>query len=293
MRKAIPILLALAALGLPGCVDNSTAPPHDVTPPAAPRGLYSVTGDGQVSLYWMANTEGDVAGYRVYEAPCATGNSCPYDRVGATSATQFVVGGLTDGVTRYYAVAAVDNAGNESALSVNDVFDTPRPAGSATITNFLSDSTHAGWDFSAFSVQPSYGATTADIFFGNNGSISEMFALDIVGLPTTEIQDAGFASSLDAVDFAPNGGWSPTGSVELIPGHCYVVWTRDDHYAKFRVTGLPSSQVTFDWAYQTAPGNGELHARPVRPAVQVKRPIVWLRQKVAAIHSPGHEPAGY
>jgi hypothetical protein len=170
MRKAIPILLALAALGLPGCVDNSTAPPHDVTPPAAPRGLYSVTGDGQVSLYWMANTEGDVAGYRVYEAPCATGNSCPYDRVGATSATQFVVGGLTDGVTRYYAVAAVDNAGNESALSVNDVFDTPRPAGSATITNFLSDSTHAGWDFSAFSVQPSYGATTADIFFGKTAA---------------------------------------------------------------------------------------------------------------------------
>jgi hypothetical protein len=56
------------------------------------------------------------------------------------------------------------------------------------------------------------------------------------------------------------------------------VWTRDDHYAKFRVTGLSGSLVTFDWAYQTASGNPELHARPVRPPVHAPRPIVWLRK---------------
>jgi hypothetical protein len=288
MRKAIPMLLVLAALGLTGCQDNTTAPSHDVTAPAAPRGLYSITGDGQVTLQWLANTESDLAGYRVYEAPCATGNSCPYDRVGATSATQFVVGGLTDGITRYYAVAAVDNAGNESALSYNDVFDTPRPAGSATITNFLSDSTRAGWDFSSYSVKP-YRDPATDVFFGYNGAVFEMFTADTL----TNIQDAGFASTLDAVDWAPNGGWSLSGTAELIPGHCYVVWTRDDHYAKFRVTLLSASLLGFDWAYQTAPGNPELHARPVRTGVPVPRPIVWLRNKVEAIHPPGHAPAGY
>jgi hypothetical protein len=47
----------------------------------------------------------------------------------------------------------------------------------------------------------------------------------------------------------------------LIPGHCYLVWTRDNHYAKFRVTGLSPTVVSFDWAYQTDPGNPELHAR--------------------------------
>src|ERR1043166_3634763 len=277
MRKAIPILLVLAAVGLAGCVDNTTAP-RDVTPPAAPRGVFSVTGDGQVTLQWLPNTESDVVGYRIYEAPCATGSNCPYDRVGSTSGTQFAVTGLPNGITRFYAVSAVDRAGNESALSAETVFDTPRPAGIATLNNFyFNGPVGAGWDFSAFSARRSDDSTATDIYFGDNGSVSEMFALDERGRPHTEIQDAGYASSLDAVDFAPIAGWSPTGRVEPIVGHCYVGWTRDDHYAKFRVTGLSSSQVSFDWAYQTDPGNGELRARPVRPA-QAPRPIAWLRK---------------
>jgi len=272
MRKAIPILLVLAALGLSGCEDNTTAPPRDATPPAAPRGLFSVTGDGEVTLRWLANTELDVTGYRVYEAPCASGNSCPYDRVGATSATQFVITGLTNGVTRFYAVAAVDHAGNESPLSYDAVFDTPRPAGVATLTNFVATPATAGWDFSAFSAKASTDPST-DIFFGYNGTVYEMFTPDLL----TNIQDAGFASSLDAVDWAPNGGWSPSGTVELIPGHCYVVWTRDDHYAKFRVTLLSASLLGFDWGYQTAAGNPELHSRPAHPGTAAPRPIAWLR----------------
>src|ERR1043166_5262251 len=124
MRKAIPILLVLAAVGLAGCVDNTTAPrdvtppaPRAAPPPAAPRGVFSVTGDGQVTLQWLPNTESDVDGYRIYEAPCATGSNCPYDRVGSTSGTQFAVTGLPNGITRFYAVSAVDRAGNESALN--------------------------------------------------------------------------------------------------------------------------------------------------------------------------------
>jgi hypothetical protein len=280
MHKAIPILLVLAALSLSGCEDNTTAP-RDVTPPAAPRGLYSVTGDGQVSLQWLGNTESDLSGYRLYEAPCASGASCPYDRIGATTGTQFVVAGLTNGVTRFYAVAAVDRAGNESQLSYETVFDTPRPAGSATLNNFVNGTAGAGWDFSAFTAKSS-DDPTVDIFFGDNGSVSEMFAKDVPNQPRTEIQDAGYASSLDAVDFSPvgsNAGWAPSGGVELIPGHCYIVWTRDDHYAKFRVTQLSGSTVGFDWGYQTATGNPELRARPVHQVAPAPRPIVWLRKK--------------
>lgn len=272
MRKAIPMLMVLAALGLAGC-DDTTTSPHDITPPAAPRGLFSVTGDGQVTLTWLANTEPDLAGYRVYEAPCASGTNCPYDRIGSTAATQFVVTGLTNGVTRYYAVSAVDRAGNESALSVEDVFDTPRPAGSGAINNFVNGHLGAGWDFSVASPVADT-AAAADMFYGFNGTVHQMFTPDVA----TNIQDAGYASSLDAVDFAPNAGWSPTGTVELIPGHCYVVWTRDDHYAKFRVTGLSATLVSFDWAYQTAAGNPELHARPAHPDAPVLRPIAWLRK---------------
>jgi len=277
MRKAIPVLVALGvlALGVAGCEDNTS--PRDVTPPAAPRGLYSVTGDGQATLHWLANTESDVQGYRVYDSPCASGPNCPFDRIGATTTTQFVATGLTNGTTRFFAVAAVDRSGNESALTVEDVFDTPRPAGSATLGNFVQSPAGAGWDFSAFSSK-SAADTTSDIFFGYNGAVYQMFATGHSGIPNVEIQDAGYASTLDAVDFAPNGGWSPTGTAELIPGHCYVVWTSDDHYAKFRVTGLSPSVVSFDWAYQTDRSNPELRSRPVRPAGTGPRPIAWQRK---------------
>jgi hypothetical protein len=92
----------------------------------------------------------------------------------------------------------------------------------------------------------------------------------------TEIQDAGWAQSLDAVDFAPSAGWSPSGSVELVAGHCYVVWTHDDHYAKFRVTTVGPHRVQLDWAYQIDPGNRELGAKRVRPdGMRIRRTPRW------------------
>lgn len=265
--------LALAALAFAGCREDGTSP-RDVTAPAAPRGVYSVTGDHSVTLHWLANTEGDVAGYRIYEAPCATGDNCPYDRVGTTTAVDFTLTGLSNGVTKYFAVAAVDHAGNESALSYETVFDTPRPAGTgATISNFVNGVTGAGWDFSAALARASNDVET-DVYYGYNGSVYEMFTRDL----NTDIQDMGFTNTLDAIDFAPPQGWSPSGTVELIPGHSYVVWTRDNHYAKFRVTSLTATVVTFDWAYQTDPGNGELRAhRAVGDEGPLPRPVVWLK----------------
>ncbi|MBI5169852.1 MAG: fibronectin type III domain-containing protein [Candidatus Eisenbacteria bacterium] len=270
-RKLFALVLALFAFALAGC-DETTAP-RDTTPPAAPRGLYSTTGDAQVTLRWLANTESDVIGYRVYSSSCASGSSCPYDRVGTATGTSFVVTGLSNGVTRFYAVAAVDRDGNESELTVEDVYDTSRPAGSgATLGNFVNSASGAGWDFSAAISRSSDDAQT-DVFYGYNGSVHQMFTRDNV----TDIQDMGYASSLDAIDYAPANGWSPTGTVEVIPGHCYVVWTRDNHYAKFRVTSLTNSLVVFDWAYQTAAGNGELRARRAPGEDGTLRPIAWLR----------------
>ncbi|TMQ73922.1 MAG: hypothetical protein E6K81_02270 [Candidatus Eisenbacteria bacterium] len=272
-RWFIPIL-ALAALS--GCRDDLSAP-RDLSPPAAPRGFRSVTGDHAVDLSWLANTEADVAGYRVYEAPCASGHDCPYTRVGSTAGTAFTVTGLTNGQTRYFAVAALDAAGNESDLSYDTVFDTPRPEGTgAELLSFLTSPANAGWDFAGERVR-AWDDPLTDMFYGDNGSVSQMF------VPLTgDIQDAGYASSLDAVDFAPSAGWSPSGSVELIVGHCYVVRTPDGNYAKFRVNrfiiptvGRPI--VDFDWAYQVATGNPELKARPARPAVVGRRPITWIR----------------
>lgn len=272
--RGIIILLA-SVLVLTGCRDDVTGP-RDHTPPAAPRGVRSVTGDHTAYLSWLDNTEPDVAGYRIYESPCETGPNCPYERIGTTGGTTFEATGLANGVTRFFAVAAYDYAGNESALSYETVYDTPRPEGfGARLSSYLANPAAAGWDLSAAQVRAFNDATT-DMFYGENGTTLRMFVPDFA----TEIQDAGYTSSLYDVDFAPSGGWSPTGSVELIEGHSYVVRTRDDHYAKFRVTRVLAQptgppRIEFDWAYQVDQNNRELRARPVREEGTGPRPITW------------------
>jgi hypothetical protein len=234
-----------------------------------------VTGDHTVYLNWLANTESDVAGYNIRISDCANGPACPYTLVGSTTSHSFTVTGLPNGVRKYFAIEAVDYAGNISDLTYEDVNDTPRPEGFAqALNNYLEASAGSGWDFSAFATR-AHDDPSVDMFFGDNGSVTLMFVPDL----STDIQDAGYTTSLDDVDFSPTTGWSPTGAVELIPGHSYIVWTRDDHYAKFRVTDIvpagPSTpkRVIFDWAYQVATGNRELKNRPVRPVGP--RPIQW------------------
>lgn len=263
-------IILLAVLGLVAGCDDQTAP-RDLNPPAAPRGLYSVTGDGRVTLHWLSNTESDLVGYRVYESRCATCVDGPYDPVGSTSLTVFNVNGLTDGVTRYFAVTAIDRAGNESELSYDDIYDTPRPEGfDRVLSNASTAPATAGYDFSAYTVRAADDAAT-DIYFSTASGVASM----ICPFTDTDIQDAGYAATLNAVDVAPSAGWSPSGAVELIPGHCYVVWTFDNHYAKFRVTNLSTSNVTFDWAYQTDAGNPELRLKKVREegAPRVRRAV--------------------
>jgi hypothetical protein len=273
LRSSLATILLAAPVLVAGCNDSTS--PRDHSPPAAPRGFHSITGDGEVLLRWLGNTEFDVAGYHVYQSSCASGPGCPYDRIGSTTGTEFTVGGLTNGVTRYFAVAAFDRAGNESPLSYEDVFDTPRPEGfDLGLDNYAVEPATSGYDFSAYAVRPFDDART-DLYFGSRDGVHLMIA----PFTDTEIQDAGYASSLDAVDFAPTAGWSPSGTAELVVGHCYVVLTHDgldEHYAKFRVTSLSPDRVVVDWAYQVDPGNRELKARPLRPSVpRVRRAGPW------------------
>lgn len=273
------LILALAAALSGGCRDNTPTAPRDLTPPAAPRGLFSITGDASVTLNWLGNTESDLSLYRVYTAPCASGSGCPYTRAGTTSATSFTIGALANGQPVFVAISAVDAAGNESDLSYNTVRDVPRPAGTGLV---LSEAVGApatsGYDFSAFTVRPPTDSRT-DIYFENVSGYPKM----LCPFTDTDIQDFGWASSLDAVDVAPTAGWSPSGSVELIPGHCYVVRITPNppgvisNFAKFRVTGLTATQVTLDWAYQTALNETELRARPAtESAARERRPLSQL-----------------
>ena len=82
-------------------------------PPSPPTGLHATPGDGRVALGWDASPEPDVTGYRVYRSGTSGG---PYALVAPTSAPAFEDLGLTNGVTYYYVVTALD-ARSESAPS--------------------------------------------------------------------------------------------------------------------------------------------------------------------------------
>ncbi|TPW03406.1 MAG: hypothetical protein FD129_3053 [bacterium] len=72
--------------------------------PYAPSGVYSVTGDGRVDLYWNPSPEEDLAHYRIYVSPAPDG---PFESIGETDATWFADHGARNGQTEWYAVTAV------------------------------------------------------------------------------------------------------------------------------------------------------------------------------------------
>jgi uncharacterized delta-60 repeat protein len=86
-------------------------PPTDVTPPTAPGGLTASISPASnvVSLSWTAATDNvRVTGYRIFR----DGGATPISTVNATSFSETGQAG-----THSYAVAAIDAAGNQSALS--------------------------------------------------------------------------------------------------------------------------------------------------------------------------------
>ena len=242
--KVMILLLTLSSLAITGC--EKIAGP-DFVPPSAPSGLYTSTGDNFIELFWIGNPENDVAGYNVFASATYDGQ---YELIGSTRSPYFNDTGARNGSTYYYAVTAYDYDGNESALSRDVVYDIPRPEGyNVILNNYRQTPSNAGYDFSEYRVR-AYNDLYTDIYFEfYNGEYYMNVATD------SDIQDVGPTNSLLEVRQAPTAGWSSTHDVTLRLGHTYVVWTWDDHYAKFRVTGLSSNRVVLDWAYQLQVSN--------------------------------------
>lgn len=102
---------------------------------------------GDVSLAWDANTESDLAGYKIYYKIGSSGE--PYDGIGAMegnspvdvgNVTTFTLNGLTEGSV-YYLVATAYNTENLESSYSNEVFmqietETPDTTSPATPTGF-------------------------------------------------------------------------------------------------------------------------------------------------------------
>ncbi len=257
LGKTILALFGFSFLFLVGCSKQITE--YDVTPPSPPTNIRTVTGDNRVDLYWDPSPQSDVAGYNVYVASSYHGK---YQLIGNTDETYYVDYDAQNGVTYYYAVTAYDYNGNESDLSTDVVYDTPRPEGfNQSISDFRRFPSIAGYSFTNFSVVP-YNDDNCDFFFEND---SGYFYLDV--WDDSDIQDMGETTDIYDVSQAPLSGWvalvpgDNIKYVQAIEGHTYVIWTWDNHFAKVRISLITPERIVFDWAYQTAEGNPELKSK--------------------------------
>jgi hypothetical protein len=265
-RTILISLIALSAMFCGGCDNDDDVIVMDFAP-AAPQGVFSITGDHAVYLFWNGPYENDIGSYIIWRSLEPTTN---YREIGTRDAAansnldlliyDYVDETAINGVTYYYAVSSVDKAGQVSELSAENVFDTPRPEGWVELFEFHVEPTLAGYNFSAQAVV-SYTSEVADVFIDSVNSVFYINAGDL----QTDLQDMGYTEDFDDIGWAPVDGWSANGWMELVEGHTYVIWTRDNHFAKIRVMSINSNSVTFEWAYQTDEANPEL--KPVVPTL--------------------------
>ncbi len=263
MKKIILIML-IAMLGVTfiGCDedDDDYIVIDELADPQAPQGVYSITADEEIYLYWLPVEYDNLRFYRIWRNTDGGNEYYLYD---TTLSTSYVDEGVSNGNTYYYAVTTYGWDREESGLSYEFVWDTPRPEGSGlALYDANTDPNFAGFDFSAQAIRPFDYALT-DIYIDYDAGL-ETFFLNI-GRDTTDIQDMGFTYSFDEITMAPDTavGWSYVGWLEIIEGHTYVIWTHEDTYAKLRVTyaDYANGYVEFQWAHQEDMGNPQLRPR--------------------------------
>lgn len=266
----------MISMALLGCDEDVTYIDDD--PPTVPAGVFSVTGDEVVSVYWNDLYDLDLIGYAVYRHD---GNDPVYGAYlwqgdvawdenfdDQTLLHWYDDENVVNGETYYYAVLSFDEAGNESSLSFETVVDTPRPSG---IDMELYDRNGPNPDFSGFDFSRleagrlAWNAPTADIYVAYEEGIPFVY----VARPgIVQIQDYG-TIPLSLVDYAPDSGYSASGRVELIEGHSYILKITENpgtdvHYAKFYAYDVMPGSALIDWAYQEDNFNPELKVQPER-----------------------------
>jgi len=253
--KLFMLLIFSSFLFITGC-DHFDEFYYDDTPPSPPKNVYTITGDKRVDIIWDENYERDLAGYNVYYSYSYDGK---YTLIGSTSKASFIDDGAKNGITYYYGITAYDFNGNESELSNDLVYDTPRPEGfNQAVFDYNRSPNNAGYDFSRYLVVL-YNGDDADFFFEN---YSGKYFLNV--WDDSDLQDMGKTNDIWDISHAPLNGWIPLKPNENVKyteakvGNTYVIWTWDNHYAKIRIKSITGERMVFDWAYQLVEGNREL-----------------------------------
>ena len=91
-----------------------TITPEDRFPPAIPAGIRAAEAPGSVELSWDANSEPDLAGYRVYRSA----EGVPRQRIAEVAVPAYSDHNIEPGKAYRYEVSSFDGSGNESAPSM-------------------------------------------------------------------------------------------------------------------------------------------------------------------------------
>ena len=271
MKRSI-LALVLMSLMVAGCSDDEVVAVYD-PPPQPPQGVFSITGNDSVFIYWTAPYEGDITHFEVFRSFY---EFTDYELIAVVEAWPnpdldliyyepgYIDDSVTNGTTYFYAVTSIDEAGQQSELSAESVFDTPRPDGRVTLYDEAVKPDSGAFDFSTASIVGSADAS-ADVYIDRAGVV---FYINVTNEVDVFLQPMGFHSSFDGVGWAPQERWSHNGWAEIVPGHIYVMAIRNAHgdwnYAKMRVLAEDNDTgvVMFQWAYQEDKNNPEL-APPV------------------------------
>jgi len=100
-----------------GAYENSLATPLEEIIPDSPQNLTASPGNQQITLCWNANTESNLAKYRIYRDTSSPATTLIDSCVASSPDTFYIDTGLANGQIYYYRTTAVDSAGNESEYS--------------------------------------------------------------------------------------------------------------------------------------------------------------------------------
>jgi hypothetical protein len=197
-------------------------------------------------------------------------------------APEFLVGALTNGISRCFSVSAVSIDGAESGRSAVRA-DTPRPD-SRNVLLYARQVQNAGSGFRFWDdlngdllAQDTelglvrQGSATTSIDFSVERDVSGALFLTPARAGTgVEFYSQVPVEDLTSIDFAPclpapspqNCLAYSTTPIEASPGFAYVFEMEAGdqflRYGALRVTHVGQDFLIFDWAFQTDPGNPEL-----------------------------------
>ncbi|MBA3658092.1 MAG: hypothetical protein H0W67_00660 [Gemmatimonadales bacterium] len=266
-------------LALGAACSNHDDGPGDA--PDTPASLVSTTLDGAVALTWSDNPfsadPGLFQNYRVYSTTYDLDNDLcgtAWRLEGTTVAPEFVVGALSNGVSRCFSVTAESVNGGESGRSPLRA-DTPRPeARNVVIYALQAQAEQSGFRFwndgngdrlvqdSELGVVVDGGDAAADFFVDRDPS-GALFITPRRAGTGVELYDEQnpFLTDLTSVDLAPDRTYRTSG-VEASPGYGYVFEMDGGdgfkRYGALHVSHVGANFLIADWSFQTDPGNPEL-----------------------------------